>query len=377
MTPSDGSVIMRICMISGLAKYPGGVEHVVDELSSFMVNHNATVTVFGKYYRDFVESSHNFTTIGVRPYELLPPRLRFPDYEQYVYNLKAWRKTKVYGPFDLIHGHGSSCFFSSIFRTKKPFLMTFHGTMEGIFSKKYGSKISPHLFTVFYPEQVAALRCDLAVACSNAVKNELVTFYGVNQNKIAIIHNGVNVNKFFPQNKNLARRKLELSPKNKYALWIGTDPIRKGLSIAMKAVEKIPNIRLLVVGVSGNNFGKTIFLGKISEAKIIDAYNAADFLIFPTIYEGFPLVPLEALASGLPIIVSTESNLGEIIEEGVHGFVVKEGSPSAYKEKIEFLLNDDVILEKMSLECRNLAVNYSWKKQAEKYWKIYQRIIGS
>ncbi len=253
--------------------------------------------------------------------------------------------------------------------------MTFHGTLEGVCHRKYGSKISPHLFTVFLPEKVAALRCDLVVACSKAVKNELVSFYGVNQNKIAIVHNGVNVNKFFPQDKKWARRELGLPPKNKYALWIGTDPIRKGLSIAIKAVEKIPNIILLVVGISGNNFGKTIFLGKLSEAKIMDAYNAADFLIFPTIYEGFPLVPLEALACGLPIIVSAESNLGEIIDEGVHGFVVTERSPSAYEEKIKFLLNDDVMLEKMSFECRNLAVKYSWKKQAEKYWKIYRRII--
>ncbi len=83
-------------MISGLAKYAGGVEHVVDELGSFMINRGANVTVFGKYYRDLVESSNNLTTIGVRPYEL-PSKLKIAIYDKYVYSLKACRKTKVYG----------------------------------------------------------------------------------------------------------------------------------------------------------------------------------------------------------------------------------------------------------------------------------------
>ena len=80
----------------------------------------------------------------------------------------TWRKTKTFGPFDIIHGHGDNYLFSSLFRNKTPFLMTFHGTMT-----KTSQRSEPGTIPVFYTEKVATSRYDIAVACSNALKNEL------------------------------------------------------------------------------------------------------------------------------------------------------------------------------------------------------------
>ena len=358
-------------MISGLVPPLGGVETVVDELSKFLASKGADITIFGRNEMNFVKKTANGKIIGVRPFDYLPKTLRFAHYPKYAYSFEVWKRIRKEPYFDIIHGHGDNCFFPSLFRRKPLFIMTFHGTIRGAFSRARG--LGPRTKPVFYTEKIAALKCDIAIACSNAVKNELVTFYGVNPNKVKVIYNGVDVDKFVPQDKNQARRKFRLPSKNKYGLWVGGDPIRKGLSIAMKAVENLPNVRLLVVGINGKNVGKTVFLGKVSEFDLINVYNATDFLMFPTNYEGFPLVPLESLACGLPIIVSEESNLGEIISEGVHGFVVKDRNPLSYREKIESLINDDKMLEDMSIQCRNLARNYSWERQAEKYWEIYKR----
>lgn len=116
-------------------------------------------------------------------------------------------------------------------------------------------------------------------------------------------------------------------------------------------------------------------MGKIPEQDLIAAYSAADVLIFPTVYEGFPLAPLEALACGLPIIVSEESNMGEIIKDGVQGFVINDDNPVNYQEKIDLIINDDSRLGEMAIKSRALALNYSWFNQAEKYWKIYKELL--
>lgn len=356
-------------MISGFAKYAGGLENVVDELTSFLVNRKANVTIFGRYKIDFTEISQKCKTVGIRPYDILPRRLRFAHYDKYAFSLKVWREIKREGPFDIIHGHGDNCFFPSLFRDNTPFVMTFHGTL-----RKSIPKISPRLLPVYYPEKVAALRCDIAIACCKAVKNEVTTFYKVNPNKVKVIYNGVDVEKFVPQNKIYARKKLKLPVDDRYGIWVGGDPKRKSLSSAIEAMKDFKDVRLLVVGTGGKASGKTIFMGRVSENDLISAYNAADFLIFPTTYEGFPIVPLEAMACGLPIIVSEESNVGEIIIEGVQGFVVKDRNPLSYKDRIELLLNDADTLNDMSIQCRKLAVNYDWKKQAQKYKEIYDRL---
>jgi glycosyltransferase involved in cell wall biosynthesis len=361
---------MKVCMISGLAKFSGGLENVVSELSNFLTNRDVEVRIFGRSNRDFVESERKRKIIGIRPYSILPHGLGIPHYGKYVYSLKTWRKAKTFGPYDIIHGHGDNCFFSSLFRNTTPFLMTFHGTMAKILERS-----EPRTLPIVYTEKLAASRCDIAVACSNAVKNELIQFYGTETKKIIVIYNGVNVQKFAPIDKKEARRRLGLPEGNKYALWVGDNPIRKKLSTTVEAVEKSKCSKLLVVGMTGRNVGKTIFLGKIPEYELIAAYSAADLLIFPSIYEGFPMVPLEALACGLPTIVSEESNLGEIIEENTHGFVIKGGNSASYQEKIDLIISDDAVLKEMSIECRQVALNYSWQKQAEKYWLLYQKLL--
>ncbi|MEM2099556.1 MAG: glycosyltransferase family 4 protein [Candidatus Bathyarchaeia archaeon] len=355
-------------MISGLARGTGGVERVVNELTNFLVNHGENVTIFGRNNVDFVQTAGNHQTIGLSPYNILPRRLRIAYYDKLTYSFKVWRRMKLYEPFHIVHGHGDNCLFPSLFRNVQPFLMTFHGVLA-----KYVGQRDPRIWSIVYAEKTAASRCDLAVACSEAVKNELVVYYGINPDKIVVIHNGVDANKFVPMNKCKARKRLRLPEKGKYAIWVGGSAKRKGLHIAIKAVEASP-CKLLVVGTDGKNTGNVVFLGKIPDSDLLTAYSAADLFLFPTEYEGFPAAPLEALACGLPIIVSKESNMGEIIREGVHGFIIDDANPSVYREKIMLLLNDETMRREMSDNCRNLGKQYDWSKQAAKYWVIYKRL---
>jgi glycosyltransferase involved in cell wall biosynthesis len=363
---------VKVCMISGPARSAGGLEHVVNEISSHLVSRDVQFTVFTSSNRDFVtEKQPGYRTVEVRPYDFLPHNLRKAYYDKVVYSLKVWRKMRVHGPFDIVHGHGDNCLFPSFSRNETPFIMTFHGTRA-----KSQKRFDPQVLPVLYAEKIAASKCDVAVACSNAVKEELTSFYGVEPRKVSVIHNGVDVDKFYPQDKLEARKKLNLPLNRTYGIWVGMNPELKRLSTARQALAGLENVCLLVVGVSGVSDGKTLFWGRVESRELMRMlYNAADFLVFPSRYEGFPVTPLEALACGLPVIVSKESNSGEIVEDGVHGFVVGGGNPQRYREKAQFLLDNPALLKRMSSDCRQLALKYSWQNQAGKYWKLYQRLL--
>jgi glycosyltransferase involved in cell wall biosynthesis len=365
-------------MISGYRTNAGGLENVVSELSNFLIKRGIKTTIFNMCSVKFVEDFQNLKIVSMHPYNVLPSVLRFANYERYAYSLKVWRKIKHMGPFDIIHGHGGYCFFPALLRDKTPFIMTFHGLKKAAKLRIYGpnSRIlkNPRSFPLYYPEEIAAKRCDLAITPSKAVRDELTSLYGINPSKIKVIYNGVNTSKFKPFNKNLAKRILGLPEGMDYVIWVGNNPKLKGLSIAVDAVKGLKNVYLLVVGVSGSNFENVVFWGEVQDKQLLcTLYNAASLLILPTLYEGFPLVTLEAMACGLPIIISKKCPAKEIINDGVEGFIVNERNPKAYAEKIKNILNNNKHYQEVSFRCRKLAEKYSWENQGKEYLKIYEQ----
>lgn len=349
---------MNVCMISGYQNFLGGLENVVNELENFLIKHNIGVTV----YR---ENQSNFL-----PRKLQTLFYSRSNYHKILYSFRTLLSTR-YNQFDIIHGHGDNCFGSFLLRGDTPFVMTFHGAFA-VDCRGQIRKSDPRVIPSLYAEKIAATRCDIAVACSKAVKEEIRRFYG--KNKIAVIYNGVDTKKFMPKDKEQARRKFNLPSSKCYALWVGRDPVGKGLPTVLRTLKDYPEIHLLIVGTKIFPNAKNVTcLGRASLSCLVDAYNASDFLFFPTLYEGFPLVPMEAMACGLPILVSKASNMGEIITSGKHGFVVENGD---YRDKVELLLADEELRRKMSANCRDLALQYSWAKQAEKYLELYRSLLN-
>ncbi len=365
---------MRVCIVSSyVPSHIGGIETYVRELSSFLASAGVGVTVFGKYHRDFFEEHGKIRVIGIRmPKNYLTEKFRFTSSDYLLSEFKFWKAIKQ-EDFDIFHGN-AGCFFPELFGKKIPFVQTFHGTAAGILS---GSKVklrSYQEFLAMLPDSILTKRYDAAVAVSQKVKNELVTLCGVDPKTVKVIYSGVDTGKFRIQDKNNARRKMGL-PSGKYGLWIGQDPIRKSLGMAIKTVRGLDDVRLLVVGVAGESDAKIIYFGQVDEDTKIPLYNCAEFLLFPTLDEGFGLVTLEAMACGLPIIISKECPAKEIIDEGIHGFVVADKKPESYREKIAMLLKDDVEYKKMSTSCRKLAEKYSWGNQGKEYLTLYKRLL--
>ena len=319
-------------------------------------------------------------------------RINLPIIKDYIFNFWAGLKAAL-GDYDVVHagtalyGAGYS-FLGRMFKNNAKFIVTYHGTYYVAFSsttpKRFVHKILHEIarFSLSFLEKKSKI-CDVATAVSKRVKRELEVYYGLDPRKIVVIYNGVDIDRFKPRDIKECRMKLGLRKDGVYGLFIGGDPKRKGLDIAVEAIkilaDRWQNLRLLVVGTkdSESQNGRIIHLGKVSSDRLPLVYSAADFLIFPSRYEGFGLVVLEAIASGLPVIVSNKTPAAEVIKNWEEGVIINGFNPENYAEAIWTLLQKKDISEKIKKNARKKAEKYSWSIQGKKYWELYEKLASN
>jgi UDP-glucose:(heptosyl)LPS alpha-1,3-glucosyltransferase len=225
------------------------------------------------------------------------------------------------------------------------------------------------------------------IAISELVKRNIIQNYSVPPSDIEVIYNGVDIKKFHPGNKmkyrSEIRQKHGLEDSDFVVLFMGSGFERKGVEYLIKAVETIP--QQLAVLIAGKGDAKK-FRSLIKRQKIIFCgpqkdnykyYAAADIFVFPTIYEPFGNVHLEALASGLPVITTRNSGAAEIIKDNVHGFVIEKPEDfRALAEKIGVFLNNRDRLISVSENARRLAEEFTFEKHINKILALYERVIA-
>ena len=166
----------------------------------------------------------------------------------------------------------------------------------------------------------------------------------------------------------------------------------KGPDVLLKAmpkiIKKVPDAKLVLVG-SGRERGT---LGMLSKKLGIDEYvkfagfvkehlkplyyKSADVFVLPSFTEAFPIVLLEASASGLPMVVSDLETFKCIIEEGYNGIVTKRGDEKNLADAVIYLLENKNIKERMGKNARNKVEDYSWARVAEETEKkVYEKIL--
>ena len=121
---------------------------------------------------------------------------------------------------------------------------------------------------------------------------------------------------------------------------------------------------------------KVIFTGAVPFEDLTGLYAGAEFFVLPTVAEGSPLVILEALASGLPVVSTKVSGIPEIVEDKHNGFIVPPRDASALEESMRLLIEDYELRKKMSESARRKAVSmFSWRVIAEKTLSVYGKVI--
>ncbi len=239
-------------------------------------------------------------------------------------------------------------------------------------------------------------RKGLVIAVSNKVKTELMNEVGVSDKRIRVIHNGVSVPEFSVKDRSDCRefiiRELHLE-KNDFILLFAGDirTNRKGLGYLLKSFKDLDSnrVKLLIAGDSS----RSPFVKKVEEnhlsgnVKFIGFRNDLDKIligveafVYPAIYDPCPTIVIQAMASGVPVIVSDSRYCGasELINDMENGILLKSPTDSIeIKEKIELLLSDKELREKIGRNARKTAENFSWVKMAKKYEKVYFEILGN
>ncbi len=214
------------------------------------------------------------------------------------------------------------------------------------------------------------------VAVSRRVKDEVVRHYAVPPDAVAVVYNGVDAAAFRPDLEARARvrRELGIAGDDYLLLFCGTGFRRKGLDYAIAAVDRVPAARLLVAGEgSAPAHPRVRMLGRRDDVAALAA--AADALILPTLYDPFPNVCLEAMAAGLPVIVSRVAGVSEIIDGD--SLVVEDptdvGALAAAVER----LADPAVRRPMGEAARRKALQFTLDRVLDENLRIYAEVLAA
>ena len=238
--------------------------------------------------------------------------------------------------------------------------------------------------------QISIRKAKIIIADSYATKEDIIEYFGIREEKIRVIHLGVE-SRFRPIN-NVEDFRLKNNLPSKMILNVGTLEPRKNVVSLIKAFRKLremgfEDVKLVIAGNKGwlyqeifKEVGQSglkqeiLFLGVVRDKDLPLLYNCADIFVYPSLYEGFGLPPLEAMACGVPVITSNTSSLPEVI--GDAGIMVDPTDINSLCESMYILLKDKELWNRM----RNMGLErsklFSWDNTAEKILKVYDEVFS-
>ncbi|MFN3480648.1 MAG: glycosyltransferase family 4 protein [Thermodesulfovibrionales bacterium] len=250
--------------------------------------------------------------------------------------------------------------------------------------KKVTFKINPLHLLLLHLEKRIFRDTRLIIANSKMVKEQIIKHYGVPDDKIITIYNGVDLERFNPGNRepwrHSVRDSLGISEESMVLLFVGSGFERKGLGTLIKALPLIKaDTKVLILGKGkvykymalAKRLGvseRILFLGAQSEIERF--YVAADLFVLPTLYDPFSNATLEAMASGLPVITTNNNGAAEIIDNRKEGYVIESLSDhEELADKINLTLSN---LAEMGEAARKKAEGFSIERAAEEFIKTIE-----
>ncbi len=224
-------------------------------------------------------------------------------------------------------------------------------------------------------ESLAPSASKRIIANSRRVKEETVRHYGVPEEKIAVVHNGVDAGQFKPsaEARSLVRNQLGLAESDYALLFVGTGFRRKGLDYAVAAVDRVPSARLVVAGEGrARPHPRVLHLGRRTD--VAHLYAAADAFILPTLYDPFPNAALEAMASGIPAIVSRIAGVSELIDGD--SIVVEEPWSADELAAAVRRLADPAVRRPMGEAARRKALQHPPERVVDETLRVYEAVIA-
>ena len=387
---------MKILMLTW--EYPprvvGGISRVVYDLSHRLINDGHEVTVVT--YRDgevpYYEDDKGVKVYRVDNYMIQPNN--FIDWIlQLNFNMveRASQIIAEQGKFDVIHAH--DWLVANAAKTLKhsfdiPIVATIHATEAG---RNSGIR-EPNQKYINDTEWMLTYEANEVIVNSNYMKSEVQRLFGLPFEKINVVPNGVNLNKFTGMDRDYSFRRKYAMDNEKIILFIGRLVYEKGVQNLIAAMPKVldsyHDAKLVIAGKGGmldelkaqadylGISNKVYFAGYMNGKDVERMYKAADISVFPSTYEPFGIVALEGMLAERPIVVSDAGGLGEIVEHRVTGMKSYCGNPNSIADSIlELLFNPELCDNIVKNAKMKVKENYNWQKIAQDTHFTYQKAI--
>lgn len=250
--------------------------------------------------------------------------------------------------------------------------------------------VNPYHWYVKNQERKAITGARAVICISQMVKREIVEHFGVSETRLHVIYNGIDTSAFHPrfrEERQTVRQRLGIPADAAVFLFVGSGFERKGVGRILEAfARQRATSYLLVVGNDkhlaryqrqARHLGlaeRVRFLGVQKEVR--PYYGAADAFVFPTLYEPFGNVILEAMASGLPVITSFKCGGAELIQHGVNGYVCDALDRDALVEYMEELVDVDKCA-RMGTAARQTVEPLTLAAMGSQLSGLYLRLLGS
>ena len=390
---------MKVLMLSW--EYPprvvGGIARVVKELSEKLQLEGQDVTVVT--YKEGDTPYFEVEETVVKVYRVYNYMIRPNNFIEWIMQLNFNLITEVNKliqsgeTFDVIHAHDWLTAYAA--KTLKesyniPLVSTIHATEAG---RNGGIQTEMQRY-INDTEWMLTYESSEVIVNSNFMKNDIQRIFGLPFEKIKVIPNGIDLKKFDGIKKDYEFRRRFAADNEKIILSLGRLVFEKGIQHLIYAMPKIlsnyNDAKLVIVGKGGMidelkqitvNLGiqdKVYFTGYMAGNDVQKMYKVSDVAVFPSTYEPFGIVALEAMLGGTPTVVSDIGGLNEIVKHGETGLKSYAGNANSIADSVTQLLYDYDLSEKITKNAKlEVVQNFNWTKIAEDTRKLYEKAIIS
>jgi len=390
---------MRVLMVSW--EYPphvvGGLGKHVMELAPALAGQGVDLHIITPAWMGGAPEEHSG---NLHVYRVPPPEGPFDDVHDSAERTNA-RLGDVaedlharVGGFDLIHVHDWLGAFAGErlkHAHKTPLVATMHATEMG---RNHGVLYADLQQSIHSVEWWLAYEAWRVIACSQYMAWEVQTYFHVPVDKVDIIPNGVDTARFDRlRGADLSDFRLQYAqPEEKIVFYVGRVVYEKGIHVLLDSVPKVlaefPQAKFVIAGTGGmlgelrrraqdrGLGGKVLFTGYISDEDRDRLLAISDCVVFPSLYEPFGIVALEAMASRAPVVVSAVGGLAEVVKHAETGITVYPGNTDSLAWGILHTLQQpEWAKQRAEAAYQQVVEEYTWDRIARQTADVYERVV--
>jgi glycosyltransferase involved in cell wall biosynthesis len=336
---------------------------------------------------------------GLTIYRVDPPSVSMPDYYTAVWqtNLELQEVASQLCQSEdaqLVHNHDWLTVFAAVAlkrSSRLPLVSTVHATERG---RAHGEPLNDQQHAIDSAEWWLTYESWRVICCSQYMASEVASSFNVPGDKIDVIPNGVLSDRFARwdgADLSLFRGRFAL-PWEQIVFYVGRVVQEKGLHVLLEAVPRVlaeqPNAKFVIAGTGyalealrsrAWELGvgeKLLFTGYISDDDRDRLFRIAACAVFPSLYEPFGIVALEAMAAGTPVVVSSVGGLREVVKHAETGVTVYPDNPESLAWGINHTLARPDWAVQRAKNARSVVLEeYNWNRIAEQTMEVYDRVI--